>query len=378
MIRTLQIGDRWLPEREGGLARYYYELIRHLPTERASATGLVLGSPTIAAATDNQIRAFAQAGEGMKTRMLGLRREALPILRSGQANLIACHFALYGIPVLDRLGSLPTVMHFHGPWAGESSVEGAAGWNERAKATIEGLVYGRAHRVIVLSDAFRQELIRRYRVPAERIRIIPGGVDLKRFHTAISRREARGRLGWPTDRPILLTVRRLVRRMGLENLIDAVDSLRAAHPDLLLMIGGTGEISGELRDRITASHLKDHVRLLGRVPDGDLPLAYRAANASVVPTQALEGFGLIVLESLAAGTPVLATPVGGLPEILRPFAPQTVFPTTSTESIAGVIGEILAGQRPLPTEAECRAYAETFSWSSVASRVVDVYQEALR
>jgi glycosyltransferase involved in cell wall biosynthesis len=379
MIRTLQIGDEWLSDREGGLARYYFELLRHLHEDRATATGLVVGSEGVAAETHGQVTAFARADDSLKNRWLALRRAAMPSLRAGQIDLIACHFSLYGLPLLDRLVSTPTVVHFHGPWAAESGVEGAAGWNERSRAMIEGLVYGRARRLIVLSDAFRQELVRRYRVPEDRVRVVPGGVDLERFNNCLSRREARERLGWPTDRQILLTVRRQVRRMGLEDLIDAVDALRTAHPDLLLLLGGSGPISGALRERIAEKGLENNVRLLGRVPDADLPLAYRATDMSVVPTQSLEGFGLIVLESLAAGTPVLATPVGGLPEILRPFAPQCVFADTSTRAITERIGDMLGGHLDIPSEAKCRAYAvENFSWNAIAGRVVDVYEDAMR
>ena len=70
--------------------------------------------------------------------------------------------------------------------------------------------------------------------------------------------------------------------------------------------------------------LQDHVRLLGHVPEADLPLAYRAADLTVMPTASLEGFGLSVIESLAAGTPVLATPVGGMLDILPPLGEQLV------------------------------------------------------
>ncbi len=379
MIRTLQVGDEWLSEREGGLARYYYELLRHLPAERLSARGLVVGSDKVEIETLGKVRAFAKADDPMKTRVLGLRGMALPLLKAGSVDLLACHFALYGLPLLDRLQSAPTVVHFHGPWAAESGAEGQGGLQERMKAAIEGLVYRRASRLIVLSEAFRQELIRRYRIPAERVRIVPGGVDTQRFHMEVGRREAREQLGWPVDRPVMVAVRRHVRRMGLEELIDAVGGVKGRHPDVLLMLGGTGPISGELRQRISEKGLEQSVRLLGRVPDEQLPLVYRAADLSVVPTQMLEGFGLITLESLASGTPVLVTPVGGLPETLMPFAPQCVFPDKTAEAMANTLDEVLRGARTLPSEADCRAYAiGNFAWETIAAKVVDVYEEALR
>jgi len=378
-LRTLQIGDEWLPEREGGVARYYFELLRHLPADRASAVGLVVGSNEVAVSTQGRVQSFARPDAYLPTRLLRLRSAALPMMRGGEVDLLCCHFALYGIPLLDRLRAFPTVVHFHGPWAAESSLEGGSGYSQRAKANIERLVYSRARRLIVLSEAFRGELIHRYRIQEERIRTVQGGVDTERFNVDVTRQEARAYIGWPQDRPILLTMRRQVRRMGLENLVKAVGFLVPRHPDLLLLLGGSGPLAGALQVLIHELGLQRNVSLLGRVPDAQLPLAYRAANISIVPTQALEGFGLVTIESLASGTPVFVTPVGGLTEILRSFAPQCIFSSTSAKTMAGELGEALRGERHMPTEAECRAYSvERFSWNTIASQVVDVYEEIFK
>ncbi len=93
--------------------------------------------------------------------------------------------------------------------------------------------------------------------------------------TAAPRAEA---LNLPTDRPIVLTLRRLVRRMGLEDLVDAMATVRRSVPDALLLIVGRGTLDAELRERIAAIGLQDHVRLLGALPDARLPLVYRAAD----------------------------------------------------------------------------------------------------
>jgi glycosyltransferase involved in cell wall biosynthesis len=148
-------------------------------------------------------------------------------------------------------------------------------------------------------------------------------------------------------------------------------------PNLLVLLGGSGPIVGELKARIESLGLQDHVRQLGRVADADLPTAYRAADMTVVPSQALEGFGLITLESLAAGTPVYVTPVGGLPEIVRPFAPQCVFADTSAGEIARVLGDALNGASAVPLETECRTFAEGFAWPRIAAQVRAVYDEAM-
>jgi glycosyltransferase involved in cell wall biosynthesis len=377
-MRTLQIGDDWVAEKLGGLGRVYYELLRSLPGTGTAVQGLVVGSANVTSSTGGRVVAFARPDEFILTRLRKLRQQALLQLDAKNVDLIVCHFALYGFPIADRLRSMPTAVHFQGPWAGESDVEGSAALASRCKAFVERTVYSRADRLIVLSQAFQQELSRRYRVPEERIRVVPAGIDADRFNTELTKSETRLRLGWPSDRPVLLTVRRLVRRMGLENLIDAMKTVVLRQPEVLLLLGGSGPIAGELQQRIVELGLEPNVRLLGRIDDADLPLAYRAADLTVVPTQSLEGFGLITLESLASGTPVFVTPVGGLPEVVRPFAPQCVFDDASSDTMAAALIEALGGERSLPGPRECRAYAvEGFAWPRIAARVRAVYDEAV-
>lgn len=377
-IRTLQIGNDWFGERQGGLNRCFSELLKHLPGVGVKARGLVVGSSRVGKETKGVITGFASPNAALFLRVFRGRQAGLRILREENTDLIATHFALYGISLLDRLGRFPTVIHFHGPWAAETGAEGQSSLASKVQAAVERLVYVRGRRVIVLSSAFGKELVQRYRVPEQLIRLIPGGVDSERFNDRLTRAEAREQLGWPTDRPIVLVVRRQVRRMGLENLIDATRQVSRKVPDVLILLAGSGPISGELRQRIAEYSLEENVRLLGRVDDADLPVAYRAANLSVVPSQALEGFGMITLESLASGTPALVTPVGGLPEVVRPFAPQCVLEGSTSEIIADVLSEFLLGRRVLPSSNACRSYAMTnFSWPVIAEQTRKVYEEAM-
>jgi len=378
-LRTLQIGNDWFGERQGGLNRVFTELLLHLPDAGVQVRGLVVGGPQVAAETCGVISAFAPTKAPLQQRLLAARRVGLEALRNDRFDLIAPHFALYALPLVDRLGRTPTVVHFHGPWAAEAGVEGQSSLGSCVQAAMERAVYSRARLLIVLSEAFAEELVRRYRIPRERVRLVPGGIDTARYNDHLSRAEARERLGWPVDRPTVLSVRRQVRRMGLENLIDATLELRKRVPEIQVMLAGAGPIMNELGERIAAHGLKDHVRQLGRVAEEDLPVVYRAADISIVPTQALEGFGMITLESLASGTPVLVTPVGGLPEVVRPFAPACVLPDTSTAAIVETLGAYLTGAATLPTSEACRRYAlENFDWPVIATKIRQVYEEALR
>lgn len=372
-MKTLQIGLEWLPERTGGLPRYFHDLLQASPLQ-FEATGLVVGSDEVAKATGGRVRSFAPASAPAVMRMLGARRAIKEALREDAPDLIASHFALSVLPALDRI-RIPHVVHFHGPWAAEGRAEGQGAVRRRIKQAVERAVYARADGLIVLSEAFGRVLCRNYGVEAGRIHVVPGGVDAARFDVAESRSEARNRLGWPEDRPILLTVRRLVRRMGLEVLIKAMPEVVRRRPDVLLLIAGRGPLEAELRARIEAAGLAAHVRLIGFLPEEALPLAYRAADIGVTPSQALEGFGLVALECLAAGTPVVVTPVGGLPEAVGPLT-TLVCENAGAGALAERIGAMIdCVERP--SAAACRAHARAHDWDVIAGRVAEVYRAVL-
>ena len=371
-LTTLQLGMGWLPEQPGGLNRVFYNLARVLPEAGVGVHGLVA-----AMEGEGVVEGFAPIDTALPQRLLAARRA----IRRGlavQPDLVASHFALYTAPGLSLLRDVPLVVHFHGPWAAESGVEGNAGLAVRAKRAVEQAVYRKAERFIVLSEAFRDVLVERYGADPDRIRLVPGGVEVERFDTGLSRIEARQQLGWSIDRPIVFCVRRLRHRMGLEDLIESTVRLRERIPDVLVLIAGTGPIEAELDAQIEARGLRQHVRLLGFVPDEDLPVAYRAANLSVVPTVALEGFGLIVAESLAAGTPPLVTPVGGLPEVVRDLSTNLILPSHGTDALVEGLGNALDGTLELPSDEACQAFARTrYDWAAVAQQTRAVYEEVL-
>lgn len=376
---VLQLGLGWFPEAHGGAENIFFHLVNRLPEQGFRVRGLVLGSARVAAATGGRVAAFAAPAEPLARRMAAAREGVRRVVRTEAPDLVASHFALNTAPALADLGGRPLVVHFHGPWALESAAEGAGRMAVRLKFSIERLVYGRAARFVVLSRAFHDILAREYQVPEDRISRVAGGVDADRYALSESRAQARERLGWPKDRPIVVTVRRLVRRMGLHQLLDAMVSVKARVPDVLLLIAGKGPEATALDARIQELGLSDNVRLLGFVADEDLPYAYRAADLSVIPSQALEGFGLTTLESLAAGTPVLVTPVGGMPDIVEDLSPDLILSGTAPAALAAGLTEALEGRRNLPSDDACRAFVrERYDWPVIAGRIADVYRAALR
>ena len=379
VFSTLQIGMGWFSEQAGGLNRFYYDLLRHLPQVGIEVRGLVAGSPTVARESDGLVESFALAPAPLLLRLWRVRHAVERALAEGQFSLVASHFALYTFPALDLIRARPLVVHFQGPWALEGHVEGRRGLNARVKVALERTVYRRGTSFIVLSHAFRNILHLNYGVPMERIRVVPGGVDVSRFDIDVTQREARESLDWPQDRPVVLVVRRLVRRMGLEDVITAIKEVRKRVPEVLLLVAGRGPLAEALTSQVRSLGLEYNVRFLGFVPDEDLPLAYRAADLTAVPTVALEGFGLVTVESLAAGTPSLVTPVGGLPEVVHDLSPELVLPESGAGPLAAGLLAALTGGLTLPSARACQAYARArYDWPVVAARVGEVYAETLR
>ena len=190
---------------------------------------------------------------------------------------------------------------------------------------IEGLVIRHARRVFVISQYTRSQVVDIHHYPIRRVVLSPPGVDLDAFRLPQGGKEAaKSELDWPMDKLVLLTARNLVPRMGIENLLAAF-----AHSSLLrrhatLIIAGDGPLRASIARMVHVSGLDSVVHLVGRVPDDHLIKFYQGADYFVLPTRELEGFGLVILESLACGTPVIGTPVGAIPDILNPFNPLCV------------------------------------------------------
>jgi len=369
----------WFPERQGGLDRVYFELSRALPQAGVTVAGLVTGSENVAIQTHSTIRAFAPQKVSLPARWRGMRAAFAETVEEQNPDIVVSHFALYTLPLIDRLKERPFVIHFHGPWADEGAVEGSSGLRHAAKRWVENQVYRRAAAAIVLSRAFAEVLATRYGYPREKIHVIPGGIDAPRFAVAATQDEARERLNLPGSRPTVVAVRRLVPRMGLENLIAAIDIVRRGIPDIALIIAGRGPLQAQLTQQIKSLGLEKNISLIGFISDEDLPFLYRAADLSIVPSVALEGFGLIAAESLAAGTPCLVSPVGGLPEVVSALSADLVLRSPAASDISDAISATLQGRKTLPDDASCRAYAaENFDWKNIASRVADMYRLALR
>jgi glycosyltransferase involved in cell wall biosynthesis len=375
--KFLHLGLGWIGDRGGGLERYQDGICRTHASKGYSVEAWVQSRTPIAANIGYVVKAYASPLESRIEKLRKLKVLSRERFRIRDFAFISHHASVSSV-LVRQLREIPHIVHFQGPWAEEALIEGAPRWKAWLQRRAERRAYRSADRIITLSQAFADLVIARYGVDSDRVRVVPGGIDSAKADPGMSRGEAREKLGWPTDRPILLCVRRLVRRVGIDVLIEAATEIVRHHPDVLILIGGTGPLRQELESRIKDLDLEDHVRLLGFVPDNDLPIAYAAADYSVVPTQSLEGFGLVTIESMAAGTPSIVTPVGSLPEIAGPLNKDLVLRGHHKNDIVVGVTAILGGEIKAPSASCCRRYVrENYDWTVIGPKVLSVYKQLL-
>jgi glycosyltransferase involved in cell wall biosynthesis len=249
-------------------------------------------------------------------------------------------YTCFALLVTKRLAGVPMLYYFHSPSHEEYLLtKGAKDGGRRffqawARRIIEGYCLRKSTKIFALSRYMKHRAIDIHRIADEKIIVNPGGVDLDRFFPPEKRILLKTKLGLPDGCVNLFTVRNLEPRMGLDNLIKAMSLLKKKGTKVHLVIGGRGQEEKRLKDLIEQERLQDDVRMAGFIPADQLPNFYGAADFFVLPTLRLEGFGLVTVESLACGTPVLGTPVGGTKEILNKFQSNLLFKDSSPESMA--------------------------------------------
>jgi glycosyltransferase involved in cell wall biosynthesis len=367
-----QLGMHFRPS-GGGADRYFDSLLAGLEAIARPFTAAAFDGATTGEGKFQRISLGASAAPIWKRRT-AIRTWGAEIAAGSSPKILASHFALYSFFLPDDLNGARRVVHFHGPWADEAAASGAGAAAVFCKRAIERSVYSRADHFITLSGAFRTLLVENFGVVPERISVVPGAVDVEKFRPVENRDALRRRLGWPLDRRMIFCVRRLVARMGIAELIEAFAGIAASHADTDLFIGGCGEMESGLRDQVRKLGLERRINFCGFIPDGDLPGYYAASDFSIVPSQKLEGFGLVALEALACGVPVLVTPVGGLPEAVAGLSGSLVLEGTAPAAIASGLVRALEQPASLPSASECRSFTMTnYSLPVIARRVADVY-----
>ena len=390
-MKVLLFSWEYPPHIDGGLGQHVKELtpalleadpnlVLHIitptfagETTREAAGRLVVHRVQVSAPSEQ--RYF----EDVKWANVSLGQAALEVVEAeGGFDLMHVHdwpvsFASF---VVQDAYALPLLSTIHaterGRYRGElhGDLSRAIDWAERQ-------LVERSQAVITCSDAMKNEVTLYFGVPGDRVVVIPNGVDASRFDAlrAMDLTEFRAQYARP-DEKIIFHVARLVYEKGADLLVEAAPRVLNRVPEAKFVIAGRGPLLDTLRRRVHEMSLGDKILLSGFVSDDDRDRLYVAADVCVFPSR-YEPFGIVALESMAAGTPVVVSDVGGLGSVVE--SGRTGF-TAYPENIDSLADAIVRVLHDTVTSARLAEQAlevvqERMTWPVIAHQTVASYHD---
>ncbi|MGD0794447.1 MAG: glycosyltransferase [Dehalococcoidales bacterium] len=286
-------------------------------------------------------------------------------------DLVFSHYWLSGLvgQSLQKLWRVPHVIMFHTLGAVKNDI-GVGEEDPILRIDAEKELIDSCQCIIAATDKGKEELEHFYGAAPGKISVVPCGVNMELFQP-VTQSVARQKLGL-NDEKILVFVGRLDPLKGIERLLEAVPRLGDSPGLKLIIIGGDESSSGEvekLRQLSSSLGIRNKIDFLGTVKQTELPYYYSAADICVVPSY-YESFGLVALEALSCGTPVVSADVGDLKNIILPGKTGYVVKGNNPEILAGGIARTLKWPtRSAETALAIRASVGRFSWGDVASEI---------
>lgn len=382
--------DGVYPFSTGGSHRYIYELAKHLSIEATVVVPRLSSKITISTPT----KAHLRQKDLHKIKVKRFRyntRNKLAKLFSYLVNFrqkIVSHTKSKNVLInIQYLPALASIMFtrkirvsyfFHGPWSMEYF------WNLIGRNNVENLsirmgsyclilflfpflflcefvTLRRASRYFVTTFYMKKILNNYFLIPSKYISVVGAGVDTSAFKKTLQKDKIKYKI---------VTLRRLEKRMGLEILIEACAYLKKNQKKFYLEIGGRGPMHHILEQKIKKFGLEDNVKLVGFVPEDSVDEFLGRANLFILPSETLEGFGLVVLESFACGTPVIAFRRGGPEEILSKISKRFIVDKFSPVALGIAINNVLENTKELQKFNYRQFVERNYDWKTVAEKIV--------
>ena len=388
-MKILVLTDVLFPDTIGGAGRVADHLSRQL-SRRGHEVHVLTRNPEGTLLPHQEIEAnllahrfYLPPGEGVRFLFCEIRNTydtAKKATQETDFDLVCAHQSLVASGPLfsSTFAQLPFFYFFHSLWHEEylikkRDLKGRTPWSAKAVAffmrKMEKRVLSKALKIFVLSRYSAEQISEIPHLPHEKVVMIPAGIELDRFRLPENGKPAvKMALDIAFDTTVFFTVRNLVPRMGIENLIEAFKKSNILREKGLLLIGGEGFLKESLRAMVRDYGLEGAIRFLGRVSEQDLPRYYQAADFFVLPTRELEGFGLVILEAMACGTPVLGTPIGAIPEAVGLFDKNLLFEGIRSEDLKTKLEDVINRPEKYWFDPQvCRKFVEErYSWEKMA------------
>lgn len=364
----------------GGVPEAVYHLLRTLPAERYDCNLYVLRAATDEReAREGRLDRFRELGvpvvfperDEQKMAVVGdlarwIMGERIDILHthSYKPNLYG---RLAGL--LCKHTGLKIVGHYHNQYDNK--------WEADGGLIFDRLLAHSSERLVAVSESVRQHVAERMRIPAEPITVILNGVEAERF-AGRDRVQSRAAFDLPQGQPVVGMVGRISEQKGQGDFIRAAQLLRREFPDALFLVVGSADEAAQLarmQALVADLGLGSAVRFTGHV--SDIPAIYAALDVLAAPSR-WEGFGLMLVEAMAAGTPIVATRVGAIPEVVVEGETALLVPPADPAAIAEAVGALL--RDPARRQAMGRrgvGRAREFSWHSAGRRLDALYAQLL-
>lgn len=388
VVRVLMLSWEYPPHVVGGLGRHVAGLSRALADGFAQVLVVTCANegPEEEVHGDLEVvrvRFGEPAGlhfpESVAQRNAGLLQGVLRRVGSGwRPDVVHAHdwLTAYAARAVKHAFDIPLIATLHATEFGRN--RGLYTDLQRHISDIEWWLAFEAWRVICCSEAMRSELRTIFQLPLDKIRVIPNGVDFPERREDAARIAAVRRRFAGDGEKLLFFVGRLVYEKGVDLILRALPRVLERHPQTVLVVSGRGPEEGGLKRLAQELGVGERVRFTGYISDDDRNTLYQAADVAVFPSR-YEPFGIVALEAMAFGLPVVAARVGGLAEVIDADRTGLLFEADNPWDLAERLGEALSnpGLRASLAENARRLVASEYHWARVAERTADVYRELL-
>ncbi len=382
-MKVLMLSWEYPPKNVGGLAQHVYHLSRALARHGVEVHVITIGADDAVPYEENEgvrvhrINPYSISAPDFRTWILHLNfsmlEYAVTLLNTIRGvDIVHAHdwLAAFAGRALKHSFRVPLVSTIHATEFGRNN--GLHNDNQRYISDVEWYLTFESWKVIVCSSYMYRELKGFFQLPEDKLRIIPNGVTIEDFKSDIVHRHK-------GEEKYIFFIGRLVREKGVQVLIDAAPKILSYFPETRFVVAGTGPYEEHLRAMVREKRLGHRFYFTGYIDDATRNRWFAQSSVAVFPSL-YEPFGIVALEGMAAGTPVVVSDTGGLSEIIEHGRDGMKCYVGSANSLADNIMAVL-GDEALADRLRRNGYEKArnkYSWFSVAGQTLEVYEEILQ
>jgi len=382
-VKVVQVIPEFPPPLIGGGGYHVYNLAKELVRREVDVTVFTLNvrntfllKKTEVETHFGKVKVFRVPASYIPKTTYPIAPKLIPLLLKENPDIIHAHgyqvFTTDAALTVSKIKKIPLVLTLHGFPRGFDKLTHRAYFNLIGKETLK-----KAKKIISVSPMVAREF-KAIGVPQEKIAIIPNGIDLEEYKQLPMGDLFRKRLDIKENEKVVLTVGRLEKIKGFQYLIKALPSIIKEVGSTKLVIAGPDFNYGATLKKLTEeTNVQDHVIFYGPINGKEKFEAFSAANIVAVPSL-YEGFGMLLLEAMAAGKPLVATNTGAAPEIIQNGKNGILANLGNVEDLAGKIIKLLSDDQLMYLiSQESRRTVEAFDWGKVSEQIHKLYIDCL-